>query len=248
MSDCNTEWQDPERAREKLKEYILRKLGCDVVGVELSDEQLDDAIHDSELYWMMWVGRVRSVTMAVGSLREYPALQIAPDVDSVVDVYFDADDTTLKDVFGWADVEINPFQTTFTTQGGYSSLIQYMQYRETAQKIVSSDKDWMWDKTRRVLVLSPLRGWMANVKVVYLSRCFDYNVLRTYEWHLFRQFAYVKAMKTLAHIRMKFPEKPSATGSYSMDGDSLWSNAEAMEIMLEEKMRLLQRPVGIITG
>jgi len=244
---CGKEWQSGDRAIAKLKEYILRKLGCDVIGVELTDAQLEDAVHDAEEYWQMWVGRVRSVDLTVDSRREYPATDLGPDVDSVTDVFFDAYDHSLRDVFGWADVEINPFQQVYEGRGAYSAIVQYMQYRETARQIVSSDRDWMWDKTRRVLVISPRESSTRLIKVVYLSRCFDYGYLRTYEWALFREYAYCKAMRTLAHIRMKFPEKPSATGTFSMDGESMWANAEAMEMQIEEKMRLMQHPVGIIT-
>ena len=51
-------------------------------------------------------------------------------------------------------------------------------------------------------------------------------------------------MRTLATIRMKYGDKPSATGAFTMDGDAMWANAEAMEIQIEEKMRLMQQPVG----
>jgi hypothetical protein len=86
------------------------------------------------------------------------------------------------------------------------------------------------------------------VKVFYLSRCFDFASLATYEWLQFRQYALAKAMKTLATIRMKFPEKVSATGTFTMDGETMWANAEALEMQIEEKMRLMQRPVDIQTG
>ena len=57
----------------------------------------------------------------------------------------------------------------------------------------------------------------------------------------------MRAMKTLATIRMKYSDKPSATGTYTMDGETMYANAEAMEMRLEEKMRLMQHPVGIMT-
>ena len=247
LTNCGRDWKD-ERAIPKLKAYILRKLGCDVIGVELSDEQLDDAIRDAEEYWMQWVGRVRSVDLTLSTATEYADTLIGPDVNSVVDVFFDAYRADLRDVYGWADVEINPFQYMFEGRHGYSGVVQYQQYRETARKIISADKDWIWDKSRRMLVISPIPEAGVKIKVVYMSRCFDYLYLNTYEWTNFREYAYCKAMRTLAHIRMKFPEKPSAMGTFSMDGESMWANAETIEMGIEEKMRSMQHPVGIITG
>lgn len=247
MSTCGKDWKD-DRAIDKLKAWILRKLGCDVIGVELTDEQLMDAVVDAQEYWQQWVGRVRSVELTLTSSREYPSESIGPDVDSVIDVFFDSYDDGLRDVFGWADVEINPFQETFEGRYGYSGIVQYQMYRKDAQKIVSSDRDWRWDRSRGMLIISPRDNNMRKITVVYLSKCFDYSSLASYEWAQFRRYSLAQAMKTLAVIRMKFPEKPSATGTFSMDGETMWANAEAMEMQVEEKMRQLQRPVGIITG
>lgn len=246
--NCGRDWRD-DRATVKLKEWLLRKLGCDVVGVELSDDQLEDAITEAQEHWMQWVGRVRSVELLVqpGTV-EYSADLLGPDVGSVVDVYFDSQGDGLHDVFGWADVEINPFQYVYEGRGGYSGIVQYMMYRESAKAIVSADKDWEWDHSRQMLILSPLNSDTRRVMVVYMSRCFDYHYLRPYEWNLFRQYALAKAMKTLANIRMKFPEKPSATGAFSMDGDTMYANAETIELNIEEKLRQMSHPTGILTG
>jgi hypothetical protein len=244
MSVSNSrDWSD-DRAVPKLKEYIKRKLGDGVVCVELTEEQLDDAIRDAEEFWMQWVGREKIVDFTFTGAVVYPADSIASDIDSITNVYFDVDDESLRDVFGWAGVEINPFQTVYQGRGGYASLVQLMQYRENAQRIVSADKDWGWNRANRTLEISPKLEGTRRVKILYQSRSFDYNYLATYEWHLFRDYALAKSMRTLGLIRMKYAELPSATGGFSMDGDSLWSNAEMMEMSIEDKMRNMQRPTG----
>lgn len=238
-------WDSNTRSRTKLKEWIRRKLGCGVINVELTDDQLDDALVEAEEYWQMWVGVVKSKDMALGSSVAIPATDIAEDVDSVVDVYFEATQETLGNYFGWAGVEFNPVQMYSGGGGGYSSLVQYFQYMEDAKRTLSSDWDWNWDRSMRVLTLSPSdMSSGTKYRVVYLSREVDYSFLATYEWSLFRDYAHAKAMRTLAAIRMKFADKPSATGGFTMDGDAMWANAEAMEIMIEEKMRNMQRPTG----
>lgn len=245
---CNREWTG-DRGDSALKEWILRKLGCDVIDVELTDPQLDDAILEAKEHWLEWVGMARSVELDVQSgNQEYPADLLGPDVNSVIDVYFDAYDDSLRDVFGWADVEINPFQWTWEGRGGYSAIVQYNQYREIARGITSSDKDWEWDKSRRMLVISPRYNQSRKIMVVYLSRCFDYDYLEMYEWSLFRQYALAKGMQNLAFIRSKFPEKPGAGGSFSMDGETMYANGEALELRIEEKMKNMEHPTGIMTG
>lgn len=244
--NCNREWQD-DRGTDFLKGWILRKLGCNVISVELEDEQLEDAIREAQEYWLMWVGSTKHVVLNVSKF-EYEASEIAPDIDSVVDIIWDTVDTSFRDLFAWADVEINPYQQVLGRNRGMSWILQYQQYREDAKRVFSADKDWMWDRERRVLVLSPATTSVQKVAVIYLSRCFDYAKLSTYEWKLFRDYALCMAMMTLAFIRMKFPDKPSATGTFTMDGEAMWANAEALKMQIEEKMRQMQRPCGIFTG
>ena len=245
---CGLEWQGGDRTIAKLKKYIKDRLGCDVIGVELTDSQLELAIHDAEEYWQMWIGRVREVDMQnSGDRHTFQDTEIATDVDSVVDVFF-SNEGGVADFYGWADVEINPFQYTYNGIGGYSMINQYQMYRKMARQVMSSDHEWAWDRAARQLILSPANTPIGRFRVIYLSRCFDYQYLASYEWHLFRDYAYARSMRTLAHIRMKFSEKPSATGSISMDGDAMWANAEAIEMSVEEKMRNMQRPTGIIVG
>lgn len=245
---CNRNWTG-DRGDAALKKWILRTLGCDVIDVELVEDQLDDAVLEAKEYWLMWVGMARSVELSVqAGNQEYAADLLGPDVNSVVDVYFDAYDDSLRDAFGWADVEINPFQWTFEGRGGYSSIIQYMQYREMARGITSSDRDWEWDKSRRVLVISPKYSQSRMIMVVYLSRCFDYDYLEMYEWSIFRQYALARAMQKLAFIRMKFSDHPGVAGSFSMDGETMYANGEALELKIDEKIKQMEHPVGITTG
>jgi len=245
--NCGRDWSN-DRATSKLKGWIQRKLGCDVIGVELTDEHLEDAVTEACEYWMSRIGRVRAVDLTLTGDVEYDASLLGTDVDTVVDVYFDVEDGILSNMFRWADVQFNPFQMIYEGQGGYSAIDQYMQYREDAARIMSAERDWEWDRARRVLIISPREGDSQAVKVVYLSRCFDFDALSTYEWNLFRKYALSQAMKTLAQIRMKMSEKPGAAGSFSLDGDSLYANAEALELQVMEKMDNMIRPTGIITG
>jgi hypothetical protein len=247
---CGRDWQD-DRASSRLKEWILRALGCDVIGVELTDEQLEDAIDEAQNWWQMWVGNVKSVTMTLTSSKEYPAISIADDVDSVVDVVFDIHDSGFNNLYGAFGVKIDPVQILYGRGNGYagstSALNQYMMHLEDMQRLASCDRDWQWDRARRTLIISAAEN-SAKIMVFYLSRCFDYLALATYEWTMFREYCLGKSMMKLAQIRMKYQDLPSASGSFSLDGESLYANGEAKLLQVEEKMRLLQRPCDIIVG
>ena len=121
----------------QVREWIKRRLGCGVVGVELTDDQLDDSIDDAKIWWQMWIGQMKSTLLTLTGKYEYDDTDIASDVDSIVDVIFENSGAPFYKIFSWADVELNPFTYVYAGTGGYSELVQYLQYREMGQQIVS---------------------------------------------------------------------------------------------------------------
>lgn len=233
----------------ELRTWIKRRLGDGVICVELTDAQLDVAIQDAKDFWRAWVGQPKMVLLTVTSATEYAEALIGPDVDCVVEVNFPVSDDLTR-LFSWADVEVNPYTWVYAGYGGYSALVQLMQYREMGQRVVSADLDWEWDRATRSLRIAPPPAMWAGgsvgqqIGVVYLSTQVDLRYLSNAEYWLFREYAQVQAMKTLAMIRTKYADKPSATGSFGMDGDGMYANAEAKEQELVEKIRQLQSPLG----
>lgn len=234
----------------QVKEWICRRLGKGVVNVELTDDQVDDALRDAKEWWQMWVGQAKSVLFTLTGGTEYGESLIADDIDSVVDVVFEVESESFEHLFSWADVEVNPYTWLYSCgePGGFSALVQYMQYREMSRMITSSDKEWDWDRARRTLVVTPEPDAGSRVLVTYISTTVNMSYLTNYEMRVFRNYALAQAMKTLAAIRMKYSGKPSSTGEFSMDGDAMWANGEALEQDMEEKMRQLQEPVGFFAG
>ncbi len=242
-------WDNNSRSRTELRSWIKRSLGHGVIDVELTDDQLDDAIRSAEEYWMQWIGATKQVLVTKSSSQAIPESDIGDDVDDVVDVYFEASGDAIGNMYAWADVEYNPMQPAYGTGVSLGEIVQYQQYRKDYQRILSSDKDWHWSRETRELTLSPTSVPSgAVVVVVYRSRNMDYTYMKNYEWNLFREYAQAKAMRRLATIRMKFSDKPSAGGGFSMDGDAMWANAEAMELQIEEKMKEIQGPIGFFVG
>jgi hypothetical protein len=228
----------------QLKEYIQRRLGHGVVKVELTDDQLDDAVMAAKEYWQMWVGQPKAKEMTSTGTTEYAKALIGSDVSYVTDVIFSMRSDGLTNIFSWADVEYNPYYNSYGSPNyRYSDLLQYMQHREIGRRITSSDRDWAWDEAQQLLIVTPLLDAGEVFVVIYTSTEMELSNLKTYEWRMFRDYALAQAMRTLGAIRMKYTDKPSATGSFSMDGDALWANAEALEMQIEDKMRNLQEPV-----
>ena len=226
-----------------LRIWIKRRLGHGTICVELTDEQLDVAIQDAKDFWRAWVGQPKMVYLTTTGTTLIPEASIASDIDCVVEVAYPVSDDLTR-LFSWADVEVNPYTWVYQGYGGYSTLIQLMQYREFGKRAVSADLDWEWDRAQRGLILMPPPDSGQRLGVVYLSTQVDLTKLSNAEYWLFREYAQCQAMKTLAMIRMKYSDKPSATGTFSMDGDSVWANAEARESELVEKIRQLQSPIG----
>lgn len=233
----------------QIKEWMQRKIGACVVNVEADEDQLDDGIEQAKGWWQMWVGERKVVVVPIVSGQyEYLGSDFATDIDSVVDVTFEASGSTLSNMFGWADVEINPYTTVFGGQGGYSEVLQYMQYREMSKEICSADRDWDWERATKSLTISRSSSTGTKMLVEYISKEMDLAYLTNYEMRQFRDYALAQTMKAVGNIRSKFQGKPSATGEFSMDGDIMWSNGDALEKEAEEKMRQLQEPIGFFAG
>ena len=230
-----------------LRTWIKQRLGDGVVCVELTDDQLDNSIRSARDFWRAHVGQPKMVFLNTTGTSEIAEADIAADIDNVVEVTYPVSDDLTR-LFSWADVEVNPYTWVYTGYGGYSALLQLMQYRKFGRSMVSADLDWEWDRARRCLILMPPPDANQRVGVVYLSTQVDMLRLTNYEQWLFKEYAQTQAMKTLAMIRTKYADKPSATGSIAMDGDGMYANAEAREQELVEKIRQFQAPVGFWMG
>lgn len=231
----------------EMREWIKRRLGSGTICVELTIEQLDDAIKHAKDYWASWVGQAKMTLLTATGVSEYAEALIGTDVDTVVEVNFPIQNDLTR-MFAWADVQVNPYSWVYQGYGGYNALVQLQQYVKDGSRILSADVDWEWDKIQRKLRVRPALTSGQQFGVIYLSREIDVGRLTNYEYWLFKEYALVQAMKVLGVIRMKYSDKPSATGSFTMDGDAMWANAEVKENELEEKMRALQSPVGFWTG
>ena len=241
----------------EIKGYISRSLGGGVIQVELTEDQLNDSVYEAKMWFMGNLGQFKNKILNISPNGGY--VDVAEDCLSVVDVYFDIERSDLFDQFDWAGVEVNPlaiggygayYGGMVGMGGGYSFLVQSMQYRETARRVLGTDRDWEWDSNDRKLRLYPTSGTNIGtaVFVVYMTDDIDLSKTRPYEYRIIRKYAYATAMETLGQIRSKYAEGPSATGSIALNGADLIGNADIMRENLKQEIMLLRPPTNFFTG
>ena len=72
------------RTREHLKDWVLRKLGSPLITVELSNDQLDDAINDATLIWTKYATmRTKYLTL---NLTHYPEADVLAGTEEGFDL------------------------------------------------------------------------------------------------------------------------------------------------------------------
>lgn len=234
--------------------YIARYLGEGVVGVELTADMLSDSVIVAKQWFSSLIGQLQFAEITVPpSGGEVARVAVAADCMSVVEVSFDVSTSGLFDQFDWAGVQLGPLSFGMSGNfggGGYSSLVQSMQYREQAKSILATNRDWTWDYGKGALLLYPTGGSSIGTKaaVWYLSNKVDLEKLQTYEYLLLKKYALAESMQVLANIRMKYSEMPSATGTISMNGSDLMTNGEALKADLQEQAKALRAPAAFFAG
>jgi len=234
--------------RGRIRDYIKRKFGHPTVHVELEDDQLQDAVEEALAWFAGLVGIVHTDSLTANGTGEYDVNDDVSIVTEVVPTPSNLD--SLVTPFAWADVELTPMAYGYRISGlgRYSELLQYMQYLEQAKRLVGADFDWEWDRAARKLRLSPAELVSGTVIYYYTPKSLSLDNLTPYEVRLIRQYAYAEAMEVLGQIRSKYSELPSSTGGVTLNGETLLANAEALRESLEEKAKMLRKPLGFIIG
>ena len=239
----------------EIRGYIERSLGGGVVTVELTEDQYNDAIFESKMWFMGHIGQMKNKVLQISASGG--AFDVADDCLSVAEVYFDKQRDDLFDQFDWAGVELNPlafgmyggYYGDSVAGGGYSMLVQSLQYRETARRVLSTDRDWEWDYQAKKLRIYPTNGDIGTqVFVVYFVDDLDVSKVRPYEYQLIRRFAFASAMETLGYIRTKYSDGPSATGSMTLNGSDLLANSDLIKDTCNQQILTIKPPANFFAG
>ena len=233
-----------------VKAWVSRRLGASVVNVELTDADYSDGLDDAKRWFSGIIGQLKAYELTLTGVNEY---DVPADCESVTNVIFDDENSELWNIYDWADVRLSPLSFEAYNRGygigDLSYITQSLQYQSEAMRTLSADNDWEWDRARQKLVLYPesLTG-VSKAMVYYLVNSLDLSKLNTYEYDLIRRYALGSCMEILGYIRTKYGELPSATGSMSLNGDTLLGNADAIKVDAQERATKLREPAHFVLG
>jgi hypothetical protein len=229
-----------------IRDYVRRKFGDGVMCVELTDEQIDDALLRAKMWLSQWIPTEKAIIVPLTIDTEYT---MPTDCQDVVEVVYSQNTERIFDAFRWAGIELGVMDLVYPMPGGgYSELVQRLQTLELSKMVTSAERTWQWDRVRRKLILSPQGADGEIVMAFYVSDTFDSSKLRNYEMQLLLDYTFARSMETLGYIRTKFMELPSASGAITLNGDTLLANAMTLLSELEERARRLVRPAQFFVG
>jgi hypothetical protein len=236
--------------------YTLRKLGSGIIDVELTDDQKQDCLDDTDRWFAERVGFIQysQLPLVPGQSNYYlssdiievydlwlPSFQLPTlDVDSFSFTYFTS-------LFGaWTSPQQAPMP--------YSDLVQRLQYLETIGRIFSTDRDWDWQPELRRLVISPppraggLGTMVANALLKAGSATIVTEQLDPRKGDFYRRKLLIEATRTLGQIRDTYDAYPTLGGDRSMNGGALLQRADNLEQKLEQDVINHERATPIISG
>lgn len=241
-----------------IKCYVKRKLGHGVIGVELTDDMLDDVIRDTKRWFIQR-----------GANKEYYSMPVTRGTttyklpDRIVDVYAvylsesSIASVTGTDAFSYASGYY--FGQMYSGQGEgagyrfsqmpYSDMLQRMQYLEMIKRLWGADTDWEYDAPSRVLRLMPNPSANpAGILLEISSSVLDTQKLVPEDEDLFLRWALAEGRETLGEIRSKFDTVATGAGDRSLNGAELLDRSEREKETLNRQILDRKLPTFIVVG
>lgn len=224
--------------REELRAYILRKLGACNVAVELSPEQIDDAINDAlgEFNRFLCKAEPRVAANRSGAI----VIPLGKGDRGIVDckILF-PDDTRI-----YAQMDI--FQLLYRMVYPRMPLGDWYMlktYYEMYQKVRGTEADWYYDESTRTLYVDCASGPYDIFYVVARDLAIlDIATLQSAYERDFRKYAVAEAKMTLSRIRGKFGSSiPVPGGVLNTDAEALRSEGETEKNQVIEKLEKIAR-------
>jgi hypothetical protein len=205
----------------EIRNYVRSQLGSGLFQVELSDEQINNAITDALLTYGMRIPMIYSRILAISpECRSYPL-----DHDcgyGVFDVQFITDDVRPASVFymGLLGDQV-PLNSVMLAD--YDT---FLRYRKTMMRATSVEPKWDWiEEDNTLLVYAPV----FNLRAAYywhMPRKLSQVRLEHQRW--IRDYSLASSKLQLGKTRSKFQGVlPGPAQNLTLNGDSL--QAEARE-------------------
>ncbi len=229
-------------SKDRVIEKTQRKLGWPQVCVELLPEHFDEAIDDTDRWFMAWFGSVKEQTVSYASGER--EVSVVDDCMIVIDVALPARNTdymALLNPMAFTDgVAQLPLQSTQIGHGTYSEIEQLLAYQEMGARILGAEREWEYVRQTRKIRMFPAAAPTSSAGTLvywYTSNEIDYRTMTPWEEHLYLRWMEAECKKTLGRIRSKYGEVPGPAGPVSMDGAELLDEAKTAmeELMIEAK-------------
>lgn len=234
--------------KEELGRWILRRLGAPLWKVELTQDHLNDSIESAVRWFAAKKGVYKLGALSIVSGKV--AYTLAPEVDVVLDVIFEAPESDISLIFSpflLLDEKV-PYDVFAAPQsiGLYSSYTQVLQYIETAKRVLSAEMDW--EQRGRDLYISPTPKQARRAIVEFKSSVFNLDELSERDHDLVKRYALALAMRDLSLIRGKYNSFPGAQGDQTLNFDLLMTESKEMLEKLNEEIILSGYPMRFSVG
>jgi len=227
----------------ELRDYVRESLGSGLFQVELSDQQIDNAITDSLLAYGKRVPLVGNAMLPISpTTRAYHIDH--PVYYGIFDVQFVTDDVRPAAVFymGLLGDKV-PLNSVMLAE--YDS---FLRYRKTMMRATSVSPKWQWDDNdpETLYVYAPV-----------------FNLMATYHWHaprplskvrlehqdIIRKLTLAHAKVTLGMIRSKFSGVlPSPASNLQLNGTELLAQGREEIDKIEEMLISIQGDIAPTIG
>lgn len=189
-------------SEEQLAAYIFRRLGGPVWDIELTKQQVLDAIQDALGFYSLWRPMIRYQAIKLtNNVHEYlkgvdlgvggqPSL-------GVVDVQFVEPNPVPTEIFYGNLIDPAPLFRT-----GVDEYDTFLRWRKTWMRVTSVRPDWLWDEGRQCLYIhNPIARYHCGVLVYAMWKL---NRLPPFGADWVKKYALEKARQTYGEILAKF--------------------------------------------
>ena len=245
----------PDLNYPKTRRFILSALGYPIVKVELTDEQIMEAIDKAIYKYMQYrtpEPTQRYITASAGSNM----IQLPLDIpkEDIIEVTYSPN----ADIFAQLSGSGESFLMTYYMQGTAGTFLAdffiAMSYRETMEQTLGImptyellsglDLDGSGEY-RDFIRLAPRPSGNLSIGLL-VSRPMTEEETDNVAW--IHRYALARSKEILGRIRSKYGSVPGPTGEMQLDGPTLLSEASIEIEKLEEMVILMGQPLGFMAG
>jgi hypothetical protein len=247
-----------DKVREKLRDYVLLKLGAPTLDLELDEQQVQLAIDEALYVVEEYAPREFFSYYTFATTPGKSVYEMPPDVGYIRNVYYKTTgsvpfnstglDGQIPLEYFWGNGLglgttggfIDPSQPIFGRMGEWMVFKQSLQ---TYNRLSSQLGGWEFVGGYKHIKLYPIPCGCDQVIVHYIQRCKDWD--RMYQ--SMAEGAYIYAGKMLAEIRSKYTNIPGPQGGQQLNGQDLMQRMIAAEDKWLEKLIYRWGEMGGIT-